>query len=120
MKTKLLTICLLLFTSQVFAFHDYGLDLITCKPSGLSKVKAKINPYKFWRNTLSDMRWDLDPENISSHSGNLVKDTYYCGGLEFKPKKYAKCIRKYNNYLNSVERCYYHVNKRFRELRNNQ
>jgi len=113
MKLKLLLPLLFLIPNIALAKYNFNLELDTCSPSGvINKIKAKASPAKFWANVAFEIEYGF--EGISYGENRLLNTKSVCIGHSWKPKKYAECASRHENYLSSLRRCLYHANLMFR------
>jgi len=112
MKLKLLLPLLFLIPNIALAKYNFNLELDTCSPSGvINKIKAKVSPAKFW----ADVAFEIEYGFKEISYGDRLSDTKStCIGHSWKPKKYAECASRHENYLSSLRRCLHHANLMFR------
>ena len=96
MKTKLLTICLLLFTSQVFAENEFNWTLISTNKSNAKYYADKNSVRK--NNSGHYIVWMLD--NASNGDSLIASEEYDCAHLRYR-LVYAEI---YNNHYGKGEK----------------
>jgi len=96
-RPKITAVCVFLLMAvspPSWSFKDYGLDLDSCEPSGLSRLKALINPQEFWFDVVIEITMTLTDWG-SDHSA--------C--LHVEDRDYEWCVITRRNHYSALKRC---------------